>query len=394
MVMPFEYRTKDPTYQDLPLGLVESLTTALSKISGLSVMAPASIREAGDNLSSGEIGSLATQYGVTHLARGSITTDSEQLLINIQLVDARNSEILWAEKISHKQDSLFNLEEDLSLRIANELSVQIQPHERKNISDLHTASPEAWVLYRQGLVTVMPPNDLNRIEAARTLFQRARELDPTFAGSFVGESFSHSAMVLFLATNSQEEELQQATALAERAIALDNRFGVAYAMLSFAQLMGGNLDASLANARNAIEIQPGEAFSQFILGMNLTIAQRPEEAITALQEAVHLDPLEPRTPYLNMLAIAQYVAGAYSDSEDTLEYNVERSGPSGPHMQVFLAATLGKQGKTVEAQAVAASVGQSFPNFPYMGWLERWITNEPLKKETVELLRELGLQNI
>ena len=394
MVMPFEYRAEEPTYQGLSLGLVESLTTTLSKVSGLSVMAPTSIEEAGDNLSGGEISTLAERYGVTHLTRGSITTNSEQLIINIQLVDALNSEILWADRISHGADSVFNLEEDLSLRIANELSVQIQPDEREKIADLHTDSPEAWVLYRQGLVTVMPPNDLRRMEAARSLFRRARELDPTFAGSYAGESFSHTAMELFLATNSQEEELTTATALAERAIALDVRFGVAYAMLSFAQLMGDHLEPSVANARKAVDIQPGEAFSQFILGMNLTIAQRYEEAINALQEAVRLDPLEPRTPYLNQLAIMQYVAGRYSETVETIEFNLERGGPSGPHMQLFLSAALGKQGKTSEAQAVIKRMSETYPTFPYLGWLERWITLKPMKQNTIELLGELGLQLI
>jgi adenylate cyclase len=394
VVLPPDYRSQEPDYKDLPLGMVESLTTTLSKISGLSVMAPNSIHELEGDLSAKEFRNLAAQYGITHIVRGSIDATPEQLLVNIQLVDARDSRILWAEKISQARGSVFNLTEAISLRIANHLAVQLQPDERQRIAELHTTSPEAWVLYRQGLITVMPPNDMARIETARKLFHRAREVDPTFAGSYAGESFSHTAMVLFLTTEARELELKRAIMLAQKAVALDDRFGIGYAMLSFAQLMDNDFEAAMSNARKAVAIQPGEAFSQFILGMNLVVGKAPAKAISALQEAVRLDPLEPRTPYLNQLAIAQYAAQQYQDARASLTYNLERGGPWGPHMQLFMAASLGQLGKHAEARTVITRMLQTYPEFSYKGWLMRWLKEEEQQEETVALLRELGLKSL
>ena len=91
--------------------------------------------------------------------------------------------------------------------------MQLTPVERQRLEDYHSQEAQAWLLYRQGLITIMPPRDLARVEAARSLFQRAREVDPGFAGAYAGLSFSHSTRVLFMNTPEAEAELASALQL-------------------------------------------------------------------------------------------------------------------------------------------------------------------------------------
>jgi len=392
MVMPLSALSPEDASSRLSLGLVESLITNLAKLSGLSVMAHASILELHQTGKPASIESIRQTYGVTHVVRGSLAQEDDTVLINVQLVDTQTGEILWVDRITRALGKTQSLEEELALQIASALSVHIQPGERERLIVSHTDNLEAWVLYRQGLVMLIPPNDMTRIHTARQLFQRATELDPEFAGGYAGESFSHAITVMFVKASEPDQELIQALTLAKKAIALDGDFGLAYAVLSFAELFAGDQENALANARKAITIQPGDAFAQFILGMNLIVAGQPETAISVLREALRLDPLESRTPYLNVLGIAYYAAGNFTEALDILEYNIARGGPRGPHMDVFVAASYGQLGRENEARSVFEEMMQDYPEFPVQAWVSNWLRREEELQKTLDVLQKLGLE--
>jgi adenylate cyclase len=390
MVMPLDVMSGQEGEIRIAFGLIESLIADLAKLTGLSVMAHASILDLTEGDDRMAIDSLRQDYGVTHLVRGSLMRENDRVVVSVQLVDTGNGRTLWAERLAHSGDSAYQLQEELALSVASKLSVQLQPEERERLAESHTRDPEAWVLYRQGLVTLMPPNDVTRVQTARVLFQRARQLDPSFAGSYAGESFSHSVTVLFLKADSPEEELTRAITLAERAIEIDPDFAMGYAVLSFAQAMAGNYELAMRNARRATEIQPGDAFTRFIMGMNQIIAGQPVEAIEQLLEALRLDPFEPRTPYLNVLAIAQYASGFYLESLRTMSDNLGREGPRGPHMAVFQAAALAQLGRREEAGTIFRALQLDYPSFPVEGWLAHWLRPEGDLQQTLALLTSLA----
>jgi adenylate cyclase len=393
MVMPLDTTTSSTMENRLAIGLVEALITNLSRLSGLSVMAHASMLELQQGKISAGIKSLRETYGATHILRGRLEKEGETILVSVQLIDTQSGETLWAERLSRPIGETLQLEDELAHQISVELAVQIQPDERDYLSRSRVTDPEALVLYRQALIMLIPPNDMTRIHTARSLFRRARELDPGFAGGYAGESFSHSITLLFLKALDPEDEVAQALSLAEQAIEVDPDFGMGYATLSFAQMFAGNPEASFANARHAVAIQPGDAFAQFIMGMNLVFVGRPEEAIAPLLEAIRLDPLESRTPYRNVLGIAHYAAGQYTESLNILEDNLQQGGPQGPHMNVFLAASYAQLGREEEARELLTKTMRSHPQFPVEAWLTNWLKRGDHLEETLALVRELGPHN-
>jgi len=391
MVLPLEVRSTEAGKDRLSFGLAESLITNLSTLSNLSVMAHASIIELQQESKPPSIQYIRRKYGITHIVRGSLERESNTVVVNVQLVDTQTGATVWAQRLTRPFSTTLKLEEELALRIATELSVQIQPDERQRLNDMHATSSQAWVLYRQGLIMLIPPNDMTRILTARQFFQRAQELDPDFAGGYAGESFSHSITVLFMKASKPELELSQALPLAKQAIAVDGNFGMGYATLSFAQLFAGKPVEALKNAQKAVTVQPGDAFVQFILGMNLIIAGHAEQAILILKEALRLDPLEPRTPYLSVLGIGYYAAGNYAEALDTLEYNRHRGGPRGPHMDIFVAASYAQLGREAEASRLLREVKENHPDFPVEGWITNWLGRGDQLQQTLDMLRRLGL---
>ncbi len=387
MVLPIVSLDDNERGHRLSSGITEALIANLAKLSGLSVMAHASV--IGLDLERGDT-SVPPGIGITHAFRGSLALDDANIWINLQLIDYASGRVVWADRWLTTGDKTVSLEEDLALRIAQELSVQIEPDERARLSTRHAFNHEAWVYYRQGLIMLIPPNEITRILTARTLFHRAQELDQGFSGGFAGESFSHSITVLFVRAEKPEEELAVALKLAKQAIEVDPEFGMGYATLSFAQLFSGDVELALDNARKAVEIQPGDAFAQFILGMNMIIAGRPEDSIGALQRAIRLDPIEPRTPYLNVLGIGYFTAGQYQEAVAALEDNLLRGGPRGPHMDIFLAAAYARMGRKTEARQLLENIHSSYPDFPVEGWLANWLTAAGQLNSVMDTLRTHG----
>ncbi len=391
VINPVAASAGDTQSELLAAGLVEALITNLSKISGLSVMAHASVLESHQRGEPFSIADFRNQFGVTHLLRGTIEGSGERVIVNMQLVDARTARVLWAERASRSIDNIIDLEEELALTIAQQLAVQLQPGERDRLSQYHAASSEAWLFYRQGLITIMPPRDLVRVEAARKLFDRATQVDSNFAGGHAGHSFAHSTRVLFMNTTDPAWELANAKAMAQKAIDLDPEFGPGYAMMAFAQILAGEREAAIANANQSVLIQPGDAFARFIVGMSLIISEEPEQSIPHFQEALRLDPLESRMPYLNLLGIAYYAAGDYSNAVALIEQNYRRGGPRGPHMELFRIASYAQLEDREKAMDLANTFKSTDSAFPVTKWMNRWLLDEQQQAHTLKLLKDSGL---
>ena len=311
----------DPVEKRLATGLVETIITNLAKLSSLSVMAHASTLKF--DAHSGKLNEIRQKFGATHALRGSLEREDDIIRVNIQLVDIATKATIWADRFNSTAGDLLDLQDIVAGRVVDQLAIQIASKERNRLSQRHSSNAEAFALYRQALVLLIPPNNMTRIITARQMFQRVIDLDPEFAGGYAGEGFSHSITVLFLKAKDRGRigpgYYPGAQGNRERP-----EFGMGYATLAFAYALSGRQEEALFSARRAITIQKGDAFTQFTFGMCLVLSGSPHEAISPLSQAIRLDPAEPRTPYRNVLGIAHYVAGEYSIAASVLEDNLSR----------------------------------------------------------------------
>jgi TolB-like protein len=389
-VLPLNTSSLDPREERLAEGFVESMIAMLAKLSGLSVMAPASMLEFGNR--SVSVSALQGQAGVSHVLRGSLEIDIETVRIHVQLIDAETLETVWADTLVGPLENIWDLQDKLANHVTHALSVQIDPNERDNYLRRHSDNAEALALYRQALALLFPPNDMTRVQTARRLFRHVSELDPDFAGGYAGESFSHLVTIVFLNALEPREALKRGTELAEKAIETDPSFGMGHATMAFAQALSDSPENGLLNAKLAAKIQPGDAFVNFILGVNLILSGAPEEAFSPLAKALRLDPVETRMPYMNVLGIARYVNEDYSVAIELFERNQARGGPGGPHMGVFQVATYAQMVKEAEARALAEELNRLYPDYPYERWLKKWLGPGEQLNTTIEILRNSGLQ--
>ena len=389
VVLPLVTLANDDREDRMAAGLVEAIITDLAKLTGLSVMAHASLLNLDSR--SPDLDTLRREFGATHALRGSLEHEGEQIRVNVQLVDITSGTTIWADRLDSEDRNLLDLQDVLSERIVKHLTIQISPEENALLKRRRSHNPEALALYRQALVLLMPPNDMERIITARNIFQRVIEIDPGFGGGYAGKAFSHSITVLFFKTTAPEIELEKGINLALKAIETDPEFGMGYVTLAFAYAMSGRQDEALSNARRAISVQPGDAFTRFVYGLCLTLFGNPREAMIHLSEAIRLDPVEPRTPYRNVLGIAYYLSGDYSAATALLEKNLRMGGPTGPHMDIFRASAYAELGQEENAKSIIGDLIRSYPKFPVSNWLALWLKSSDDYSRTIENLHRLGL---
>jgi len=255
----------------------------------------------------------------------------------------------------------------------------------------HRQDSEARILFRQAFALLMPPEDGSRLIASRNLFQRVIELDSNLAGGYAGKSITFSFQLIFIKSASPADDLRQALTLAEYAVDLDPENPMGYAALAFAQSLAEDFDSALANVRRVLAIHPHQASSNAIASIALIVSGEPSKAIDLLTEALRLNPDEPRTPILNLLGVAQYVDGDFSGAVESIEKNLARGGPTGPHMDAFLAATYAQMGQNFKAQAIIEKILRANPDYPVKSWLGNFIKSENQLEATMSKLYSLGL---
>jgi len=389
VVLPLVTMSDASLESRLAAGLQEAIVTDLTKLSGLSVMAHASLMNLDPH--SPDLSRLKREFGATHALRGSLERENDQIRVNVQLVDIDSGTTIWAERLDTEVKSLLDLQDVLSERIVKYLTIQTSQEERALLKQHHASSPVALALYRQALVLLMPPNDTERLITARHMFQRVIELDPEFAGGYAGMGFTHSVTVLFLKTEEPGIALDKGIKLALKAIETDPGYGMGYATLAFAYVMSGRQDEALSTARRAIEIQPGDPFTQFVYGLCMGTAGFSSEAITPLSAALRLDPAEPRTPYRNVLGIAYLATGESARAVELFDENIRVGGPSGPHVEMFRATAYAELGQEEMAKSIISGLVKSYPEFPYRKWLARWIKSPDELERMMGNLHRLGL---
>ncbi len=136
--------------------------------------------------------------------------------------------------------------------------------------------------------------DEESTEAVR-LFQRAYEIDPTFAAAYAHEAYATYLRVILAYSDSPKDDLAAGLAAAKKATALDDKDAVGYFALGRVLMMMGDHDASIAQLENSIRLNPSFSQAHHGLGFALALAGRLEEAVEASEMAIRLSPRDPLT---------------------------------------------------------------------------------------------------
>ena len=286
-VLPFDNLSRDPDNAYFCEGVQDEILTRLAKVADLKVISRTStqhFKSTPDNLPQ-----IAKQLGVAHILEGSVQKSSDQVRVNVQLINALTDAHLWADTYDRKLTDIFAVESEIAKTIAETLQAKITGSEKSSIAKAPTEDPEAYEFYLKGRFfwNKRTGTDLRK---AIEYFNQAVAKDPNYALAYVGLSDSYLLLPTYGSTSSQEA-LPPARAAAKKALALDDSLAEAHASLGLLATIELDLERALSELERAVQLKPNYATAHHWLALaDMTLA-RFDPAIREGKRAIELDPL-------------------------------------------------------------------------------------------------------
>ena len=378
-VLPFENMSSEKEQEYFADGITEDIITDLSKVAGLFVVARNStFTYKGAPV---EIRQVAEDLGVRYVLEGSVRRSGDRIRVTAQLIDALEGNHLWAERYDRELEDVFVIQSDVAGRVTKALALTLKAGEIERLFLRQTTSIEAYdaFLKARRLADAVGKDDVERADA---LYQRAIELDSSFASAYAGLSFNNSVKARFRLSNSPDADAQRALQYALKAIELDPRNAWGHIALGGAHLANRDPDAAVKAVREALAIQPNGYEANLFMGLYLQYAGQSEKAVEHLELAQRLNPVD-TVRKLAFLGFAYFMNGDYQKAESIWRKRLDKFPVKNELGLVFLAATYAMLGRTEDAAKIAKWALEVNPEFRLNGW--RWIRSYKVAEDRQRL---------
>ncbi len=249
-VLPFQNMSGDPEQEYFSDGISEDITTDLSKISALSVIARNNAVPFKDQPI--DVCTIARALGVSHVLEGSVRKAGNRVRITAQLIAADGGHV-WAERYDRDLTDIFAIQDEISHAIVAALKVKLLPDERKAIEDRGTSSAEAYNFYLMARKYWVSGNygDIRREQRVVRLARRAVEIDPQYAQAWALMALAQVSLHYYFGCHDEDGEQS-----AERALAINPAIPEAYAVKARILLEHGDFDEAGRQIQKALEYGP------------------------------------------------------------------------------------------------------------------------------------------
>ncbi|MCZ4318377.1 helix-turn-helix domain-containing protein [Aequorivita viscosa] len=177
-VLPFKNMSSDSTNLYFVNGLMEASLNNLQKIKDLRVISRTSVEKYRNTDKT--VKEIAEELHVNYLVEGSGQRVGDQVLLNIQLIDASRDTPVWAEQYNQKVIDIFSLQNAIAKKIADAIQAKVTPAELARIEKKPTENLVAYEYYLKAL-ELLQTETKEGLKAAIPLFEKAIEADPHFA---------------------------------------------------------------------------------------------------------------------------------------------------------------------------------------------------------------------
>ena len=319
-VLPFENLSTDKNNEYFVAGMQDMILTKLADVGGLKVISRTSTAQYASHPE--DLRSIGQQLGVATILEGSVQKAGNQVLINVQLIDTRTDNHIWAEAYQRTLDNVFGVEGDVAEQIATALNAKLSPAETASLAAVPTTNRAAYDLFlraeyqaSKGLINY----DTASWKAAIPLYRQAVEQDPDFALAWARLSYNESELAWLGGGGEDVRQLNsQARADAERALQLQPQLSAAHLAVGYSDYWGrGDYDAALQAFAAALELKPNDTDTLAAQGYVERRQGRFDKAIASLQQALTLDPRNSALAF--ELGSTYTMISRYADAENAFQ---------------------------------------------------------------------------
>jgi TolB-like protein len=280
-ILPFANLSNDPEQEFFADGLADEITTTLSKIPGLIVIArSSSFAYRGAPM---DVRRIATDLGARYIAEGSIRKSGGRVRVVAQLSDGVTGSQLWAERYDRKLQDIFAVQDEVARRIVAELSAALSPVEVAlwpGIASGGRTNMEAYQCFLRGRAMQRgATQNVAVFQRTGELFRQAIALDPAYPAPYAALGMALAQAYYNRWTDDPDASLTEAEKLADQAIERDPAEPFAHGVAALVAMYRKDFERWSAEVDKALALNPNFAPALSLRGTLNTYSGSPRAAI-------------------------------------------------------------------------------------------------------------------
>ncbi len=391
VVLPFVNLTGDAEQDYFADGVTESLTTDLSRMSGMLVIG----RNTAFTYKNRPVDAkrMGRELNVRYVLEGSVQRAGNRMRVNVQLVDSESGNHLWADRFDKPVADLFDMQDEIVARLANALNAQLVVAEARRAERM--PNPDSMDLYFQGMSVYNKGLTPPRLSEARKLFERALALDPGNVDAMVGAALAGSMFACTHLSDDRDAHLGAAESLAVKALALAPENALAHLCLGVVQMFTNRAAKGIPELERALAIDRNLAAAHAYIGLAKNFIGRGEETAGHIEDALRLSPRDTAV-YLwrNFAGSADVFLGNDEEAVAKLRQAIEANRNSAI-VHFYLAVALAELGRLDEAQLEAKQGLFIDPTFTIRRYRADAPSDNPIflnrRQQIYEIMRKVGV---
>src|SRR5256886_3502778 len=293
-VLPFANFSADKENAFFADGIQDDILTSLAEIKELRVISRSSVIQFRDGTAR-NLREIAKTLGVANILEGSVRREGDRVVVNVQLIDARNDRHIWANRYDRTLVDSLGLQGELASEIAAALRANLSADEKARVAIKPTQNPNAYVFYlRANQISRNPDTLLQDYKAAEQLFMQAMTRVADFALAHARLASVRAEVFHFY----EPTDAWKTKARTEAETALRLQPNLAEAHLALGQCiywMDHDYERALEQFEIASRLSPSNGDARRLVAAIKRRQGKWEEALQAYEQVAKVDPQNPNT---------------------------------------------------------------------------------------------------
>ena len=386
-VLPFANMSGDPEQEYFADGMVEEISTALSRIRWFFVIARNStFTYKGHAVDVKQVG---CELGVRYVLEGSVRKSGNRIRITAQLVEAATGNYVWAERYDRDLADIFAVQDEITERVVAAIEPELYAAEHVRSQSKPPDSLDGWECVIRAL-SLIGQGTRDENTEAEALCRRAIAVAPGY-----GRAHSLLAWALLRRTvwsGDLQTVVPEISAETQTALAIDDRDPWAHLAQGMLQQRLGHPGEAARSARRALELNPNFALAHAFLASALGRQGAYQKAVNCAEHALRLSPRDRLVGYYASLAMAQvhFAGERYPECVIWTRNMIEKSPEYLPG-HFFLTAALAMAGDLAAAAEARGTLLRLRPEFSLTWMNENARQTGKLAERLCEGLRKAGV---
>jgi serine/threonine protein kinase/cytochrome c-type biogenesis protein CcmH/NrfG len=289
VVLPFENLSPDPDQEYFCDGMTEEIITDLSHIHDLLVISRSSAMTFKGTKST--IKEIADKVNVRYVLEGSVRKAGNNLRITAQLIDAKTDAHLWAEKYSGTLDYVFDIQEQVSRSIVDQLKLKLTPNESKQIAERPVEDIRAYNCYLQARRDIWICTEDSMARAHQQL-KNGLDLIGDNPLLYSGLGYIYLQYIV-LGLKPRNECLSKAEEYVKKIFELEPGSIHGHRLTGLIQYQRGNMQEVVKHMQKVLAVDPNDPDVLHYLPHVYCIVGKTRMADPLVKRLVEIDPLTP-----------------------------------------------------------------------------------------------------